>query len=290
MSKIGKIFKKFWWILLIVLLLIGGGIYVLKCGLPWAKQEPEVVEEAPADPFALDTTKDLDYNLDIIKRYLAEDEWALGRLQTYRDYLDPLAEGLTDEQRIVYDQLVANHHFRSRLNNGQWNTPEGECIIDLQYEQNLYDRTDLMLSMAAPESENRFAAFYTKYSAELPTMSFSAISDTWNEGDTIQQPDPEPKPVVAKEPKEPKEKPIIETPSQKLLKALRNYSPQCPEATIREQVELKRYPEYADMLGRLSRKVQKERNSTSTHRASHYEECLKGAEDFDDLIVRYGVE
>jgi len=285
-----KFFKKFWWVLLIALLLIGGGVFFALKGLPWGnKDTAEVVDTTPVstDPFDLDLTKDLAFNLDIIKRYLAEDEWALARFSVYKDYLDQHVGELTEEQMPIYNQLVANYNFRYRLNNGQWNEPIGEALADLQYDLNLYERTELLVSMADYKAEKRFADFYGHYQSELPGMYFSAISAAWDSTEVD-----EPEPVVdrePREPREPKEVEVVETPSQKLLKALRNYSPQTPEATIREQVYLNRYPEYKTDLQRLSKAVQAERNSSANHRAEHYENCLKGAEDFEELLVRYGI-
>lgn len=286
-----KFFKKFWWVLLIALLLIGGGVYFAVKGLPWAdKGDSAVVDTTPVskDPFDLDLEKDLAFNLDIIKRYLAEDEWALRRLSVYKDYLDQHVDELDEDQRPIYDQLMANYNFRNRLNNGQWNEPAGESLADLQYELNLHERTELLVSMADYKAKKRFKDFYEQYQSKLPDMYFSAINEAWN-GTEVEE---EPEPVVAREPrapKEPKEKEVVETPSQKLVKALRNYSPQTPEATIREQVYLNRYPEYKADLQRLSKAVQSERNESANHRASRYENCLMGAEDFEDLMVRYGI-
>lgn len=285
-----KFFKKFWWVILIALLLVGGGVYFAVKGLPWAdKGNAEVVDTvAPKDPFDLDLTKDLAFNLDIIKRYLAEDEWALRRLSVYKDYLDQHVEELDEDQRPIYDQLVANYHFRNRLNNGQWNEPIGDALSDLQYDLNLHERTELLVSMADYNAEKRFADFYEQYKAELPEMYFSAISAAWDSTKVEE----DPQPVVVNEPRtprEPKEKEVVETPSQKLLKALRNYSPQTPEATIREQVYLNRYPEYKADLQRLSKAVQNERNESANHRAARYENCVMAAEDFEDLLLRYGL-
>ena len=285
-----KFFKKFWWVILIALLLVGGGVFFAVKGLPWAdKGDAEVVDTvAPKDPFDLDLTKDLAFNLDIIKRYLAEDEWALRRLSVYKDYLDQHVEELDEDQRPIYDQLVANYHFRNRLNNGQWNEPIGDALSDLQYDLNLHERTELLVSMADYNAEKRFADFYEQYKADLPEMYFSAISAAWDSTKVEE----EPQPVVVnepREPREPKEKEVVETPSQKLLKALRNYSPQTPEATIREQVYLNRYPDYKADLQRLSKAVQNERNESANHRASRYENCVMAAEDFEDLLLRYGL-
>lgn len=293
-KSFGKIFKKYWWIALILLLVIAGGVYVALNGFPWAdKTTDEVVDSTPAstDPFDLDLTKDLSFNLDIIERYLGEDEWALSRLSVYKDYLDMHVDELTEQQMPIYYRLAANHAFRYRLNNGQWNQPIGEALSDLQYDTNLYERSELLADMADYHSESRFADFYAQYQADLPDMYFSAISSAWNNSDTVVD-EPEPAPVVdptPRVPRKPKEKEVVETPSQKLLKALRNYSPQTPEATIREQVYLDRYPNYKADLQRLSKAVQNERNTNANHRASHYEECLKGAEDFEDLLIRYGI-
>ena len=286
-----KFLKKFWWVLPIALLLIGGGVYVAFKGLPWAdKGEAEVIDTTPTptDPFDLDLTKDLAFNLDIIKRYLAEDEWSLDRLSVYKDYLDQHVEELSEEQMPIYLQLNANYNFRYRLNNGQWNEPIGVALSDLQYDTNLYERTNLLSEMADYRSERKFAEFYTQYQSELPEMHFSAISEAWSNMDVEE----EPAPVVnttPRAPREPKEKEPEETPSQKLVKALRNYSPQTPEATIREQVYLNRYPNYKADLQKLSKAVQNERNESANHRATHYEECVKAAEDFEDLMVRYGI-
>lgn len=285
-----KFFKKFWWVILIALLLVGGGVFFALKGLPWGnKESTEVVDTTPVstDPFDLDLEKDLAFNLDIIKRYLAEDEWALTRLSVYKDYLDQHVGELTEEQMPIYNQLVANYNFRNRLNNGQWNEPIGESLLDLQYDTNLYERSELLAEMADYKAEKRFNEFYTQYQADLPGMYFSAIRDAWNNTEVEEEPEP----VVRepREPREPKEKEIVETPSQKLLKALRNYSPQTPEATIREQVYLNRYPEYKADLQRLSKAVQAERNSSANHRAEHYENCLKGADNFEELLVRYGI-
>lgn len=281
-----KFFKKFWWVALLALLLIGGGVFLaLKALHSGDKEEPVVVDSTPAptDPFDLDLTKDLAFNLDIIKRYLAEDEWSLDRFTVYKDYLDQHAGELSEEQMPIYYQLLANYNFRYRLNNGQWNEPLGESLSDLQYDTNLYERGALLSEMADYKSEARFKEFYSLYQEELPSMYFSTISTAW---DSVQVEEPEPE---YRAPRKPKEKEIVETPSQKLLKALRNYSPQTPESTIREQVYLNRYPEYKAALQALSKAVQNERNSAANHRASHYEECLKGAEDFEELLVRYGI-
>lgn len=285
-----KFLKKFWWVLLIALLLIGCGVFFAVKGLPWAdKGEAQVVDTTPVptDPFDLDLEKDLAFNLDIIKRYLAEDEWSLTRLSVYKDYLDQHVDELTEDQMPIYNQLLANYHFRNRLNNGQWNEPIGEALQDLQYDTNLYERAELLSSMADYKAESRFNEFYSLYQADLPDMYFSAINDAWNNTEVAEEPEP-----VVREPRaprEPKEKEVVETPSQKLVKALRNYSPQTPEATIREQVYLNRYPEYKADLQRLSKAVQAERNSNANHRAEHYENCVKGAEDFEELLVRYGI-
>ena len=285
-----KFFKKFWWVVLVVLLLVVAGVYVALKGLPWTdKGEAGMVDTTPvsSDPFDLDLTKDLAYNLDIIKRYLAEDEWALKRLAVYKDYLDQHVGELTDEQMPVYNQLVANHDFRYRLDNGQWNEPIGESLQNLQYDENLYERTQLLTEMADYNAGERFRAFYWEYQQELPAMHFSSIAEAWDNTEVE-----EPEPVVAsapRTPRQPKEKEVVETPSQKLVKALRNYSPQTPEATIREQIYLDRYPNYKTDLQNLSKAVQNERNEAANHRANHYEECLKAAEDFEDLMIRYGI-
>lgn len=287
-----KFFKKFWWVLLIALLLIGGGVYFAVKGLPQADKSGNEVADttpAPTDPFDLDLTKDLAFNLDVIKRYLADDEWALRRLSVYKDYLDQYADELNDDQRPVYDQLLANYHFRNRLNNGQRNEPAGDALTDLLYDLNLYERGDLLVSMADSESDKRFADFYEQYQTELADMHFSAINDAWNNTEVAEEPKPETTDSERRAVRKPKEKEVVETPSQKLLKALRNYSPQTPEATIREQVSLGRYPNYEADLQRLSRAVQNERNEAANHRASRYENCLMGAEDFEDLLIRYGI-
>lgn len=285
-----KFFKKFWWVALIALLLIGAGVFFAVKGLPWGnKAEAEVVDTTPVvtDPFDLDLTKDLAFNLDVIKRYLAEDEWALRKLSVYKEYLDQHVGELTEEQMPIYNQLMANYNFRYRLDNGQWNEPIGEALLDLQYDTNLYERTALLTEMANYDAEKRFKAFYEQYQNELPEMYFSAINEAWNNTEVEEETEP-----VVREPRaprEPKEKEVVETPSQKLLKALRNYSPQTPEATIREQVYLNRYPNYKTDLQNLSKAVQNERNSSANHRASRYENCLQAAEDFEDLLVRYGI-
>lgn len=284
-----KFLKKYWWVVLIALLLIGGGLFLALNGLlKGDKEVQDVVDTIPAtiDPFDLDLTKDLAFNLDIIKRYLAEDEWALQRFTVYKDYLDQHAGELSEGQMPVYYQLLANYNFRYRLNNGHWNEPLGESLIDLQYDSNLYERGALLVEMSNYNAEKRFNDFYSLYKDDLPDMYFSTIGSAW---DSILVEEPEPEYREPREPREPKEKEIIETPSQKLLKALRNYSPQTPEATIREQVYLNRYPEYKTSLQALSKAVQNERNSSANHRATHYEECLKGAEDFEELLVRYGI-
>ena len=282
-----KFFKKFWWIVLIALLLIGAGVFFGVKGLPWGnKADAEVLDTtvAETDPFDLDLTKDLEFNLDVIKRYLAEDEWALRRLAVYKDYLYQHVDELSEGQMPIYNQLMANYNFRNRLNNGQWNEPIGEALLDLQYDTNLYERSALLAEMADYDAEKRFKAFYEQYQTDLPEMYFSAINEAWSNTEVEEEPEP-----VVREPREPKEKEVVETPSQKLLKALRNYSPQTPEATIREQVYLNRYPNYKADLQSLSKAVQNERNNSANHRASHYENCLQAAEDFEDLLVRYGI-
>lgn len=287
-KSIGQLVKKFWWVLLILLVLIGGGVYVAVCGLPWSGEE-EAVDTTPAstDPFDLDITKGLDYNLDIIKRYLQEDEWSLDRFSVYKEYLDPFADDLNENQRPIYDELIANYNFRYRLNNGQWNQPEGASIVDVQYDSNLGSRQDLAVSMS--DGRENFGSFYEQNKEALPGMHFSEIANAWNESNVKE---PEPAPVVApqpREPKAPKEKEVVETPSQKLVKALKCMSPQVTESTIREQVFLNRYPKYATQLQALAKKIQQERNSSPNHRASEYENCVKAAEDFEDLCVRYGI-
>ena len=283
-----KIFKKFWWVILVALLLIGGGVFFALKGLHSGDKEADVVDttSVPVDPFDLDLTKDLAFNLDIIKRYLAEDEWALKRLTVYKEYLDQHVGELTDEQKPIYNQLMANYNFRFRLEHGHWNEPLGESLLDLQYDTNLYERGELLAEMADYKAESRFYAFYTNYHMELDLMSYSAIRAAWDSTEAVEEPEVDQTP---REPREPKEKEIVETPSQKLLKALRNYSPQTPESTIREQVYLNRYPEFKTSLQALSKAVQNERNNSANHRATHYEECLKGAEDFEELLVRYGI-